>query len=264
MSEVHSEKRSFWEWIGKLSLILGLIWVTIQILKAYFEPKDHLEADVYVSEFDYPPKISAFGDNLSRENLSKLLTNSQLAERVPAIKENADEISSVFSELSTRFIFEFGRVGFAPFDQTMLKVSVSNFGETTLEGVRLEIPDIFASRYERSGRKSISEEGQIIDIGEMRSGEKVVVTAWQSGRPPWLHDQRIALTHKRGIGRVNLMAPIRADSWSYKFYKMPALEIVVLFLAFAFFLGCLVFLALAAVQRRRVELRPADAASTQS
>jgi hypothetical protein len=265
---------TIWKWTKRVGAPTALLWVIIQIWNYYSEPTDRLEAAVRVNEFRYPPQFYEFIKNvrsiLSTENLSKRLANSELAARVPLIKKKADEISSVFSdELSKELITEFEWTGMAPENQIMLQVTVCNSGKTPLEDVRLQIPNLMASRNERSGQETIRNlaldlkpnrpllaDGGRIDIGQMTIGEKVVINAWKypwpfkldeplmatrfPGEPP------MAITHHRGYGKLIVMAPIPADSWSYKFYKLHVGFKVI-------FLICVLSILVFLLRRRRLK-----------
>jgi hypothetical protein len=185
MSDVESQKRAsrthiITVWVAPI-LVGILVAIISPILLGYCQrpAPTRLEADVQENYFAYPPQFYAFGESfkstLSRENLVKLLTNDKWLMDEPKIKEKADRIAGAFSELSLDFNYGFARLTNAMGigGPTMLRITVFNSGETNLEGVRLEIPSILESQYERGGKAFITGNDQPIDIEEIRVGEKV-------------------------------------------------------------------------------------------
>lgn len=166
MTDSKTKSESFWIWIGKIALMIGVLWATIQVVN-YFSPKEYnLSAYGFYSEY-YLPASTIKNLNKTDEYLSPIVAEIPKSLYSFILKNNdTKEILNIYLEV--------------PFEGFFLIVKDKNIQKS--------------SNFQK-----------IIPIGSLRPQNEVKIIVWPkdiSSAPGARFNDNFRFTYPDGITRI--------------------------------------------------------------
>ncbi len=220
--------------VGKLSILVGLIYGVLRIITHFAERRATLHADLGREQVLLPQVVGKTLDKL--ESSLKYFDMTDELEKVG--RENARE----HAEAALAHMEKMVSPLFLPplrGCHTVFRGKVVNHGKKTLKGVQLKIPGmLWAVRFYDGQEKKIDTVDGVLNLGELSPKTTVPLCVWSENRS-WGSDLNdCTLIHTDGIGKIN--HEYRVGFWTYWisreagfFLYLVLVLIIVVFFIFA-------------------------------
>lgn len=193
MGSPQTEKQNrVWSIIGKIALVLGIIWVFIQMYSYLTKNDVEIEAQVFYGSFSIPEGIFDF---YSSEGCTAKLA------------------------------YEYSKL------RAYWHTVITNTGEIEADSIRLTLPMTEFIRIVReNGDTTFRASGDQISLGNLQPKESIVVQAWCDNTiVGLLHADKVRLTHSTGVGEVAVMQPV-GPFWAWASFQWRILKDILFFL----------------------------------
>ena len=189
-------KKEYWEYIGKISIVIGIVIGLLEIYKSFSENKPDVSIAVGHDNFTWPKVL--------------------------------DVSSSIIDDDAKKLLEKIGRKSSF---QSVWYAGIHNHGDKEAKSLRLKLPYTYSYRISREGFDTIdSLYKNVISIKDLQPSESVYVIAWSQKN---LNDddlENVFLTHSDGFSDYSRY--IEVDGvWKYLYQNG---EYIFLFLSIVF------------------------------
>ncbi|GAT34339.1 hypothetical protein TSACC_22764 [Terrimicrobium sacchariphilum] len=225
-------------WISAgIVLLQGITWC----FETYGPAKDKLIARVEIADLKLPPPFSQIQSGpylvpialtqeleeqdspfsgLSQKAFYEAFVNKKVGQN-HASAEDLRDAARVASRQANEAIHFVRDLSAYDSPKKILSIVISNEGTANAKEVRLAINSLGAAIIERSGYPAETVVGKKpLEIGEIRTGDKVFVTAWTRDLRFFDYEDRtddIRLTYENGAGQVRFLRPTDTGTALYFF-----------------------------------------------
>jgi hypothetical protein len=243
------EKSKFWSLIGKLGVILTIVWIIIQMIN-HFNNKEEIEMKITGNHFKYilanehqelmkeHKKIlsldKSYTNNINKNGTS--IKNLLLFEKSKKAKNNWKFKSDLSSYLS------YGSFLTIPEYNEIWTFKIENTGIKPIEDLVIELP--FKGYYQLNSQKGKIEKSNFenrIAIGNLAPGYSVNITTWVNSMSfsyPEYTEEKTRVTHKYGWKKIDYPVKIKGIlAWNERnnntlFEIAIPLSILIIFITF--------------------------------
>jgi hypothetical protein len=234
MAETAGEGRT-WAWIGKASVLVGLILALGTLFSRCTAPTIGLRATIERGSLNVPPRYAKFQDDvtatLKSDNIElvlKELADGQKDKEAPSLT-----LVSALSE-KLREQVKLDQLDREKSYTNYSAVDIVNTGGLPVKEVSLRLPGSRMAIIEKEdGTKTTDETGPIIEVGTVGAGQKVKVVAWSDVFSLLSMDEP-ELFHANGPGSISIKGePTFGEFLSENSFPLITITIVLLILFFA-------------------------------
>jgi hypothetical protein len=211
LSSKKSDESRIWGWIGRIAVIIGLIWGAIQIIN-YFSQKDaEIVAEGQFYRLVIPdPIIEDFKKKNERINANEIekLLPEKLEGRYSVASGIADFINKDKSIITATELSNLS---------TYWEFQIQNNGSKESSDLKLELPIKGYYRINKRGESSTGGKFEnIISIGNLRPSNSVLVLVWTNEFVSEYRAQEAKVTSPNGVISVSQPTLVKGGyAWFY-------------------------------------------------
>lgn len=250
MSNSENSKKDIWSYLGKIGMLVALIWGIIQIFNYFSKNKDFdAEVNGNHSFYETSPKHRIAFTNaneykalvktiISREGNLKTYELDTLLQKI-----KSDNKSILHYELRNNL----SELGFNEYEKEYNEIwtfSIKNTGDKPLEELALELP--FNGSYKVILPNNVILEGDFknkILVGELRPSYEANVVVWTSSYSSYTStsfedEDKSRFTHKFGWFSIKYPVEVKGIyAWNKKYDDAPLMFAAMIILMLIFILG---------------------------
>lgn len=210
MDEKASIGNRIWIYVGKISTLVGLFFLVIQIF-ASFDSEYKIKASAQVMEFVVPPPMALYYNNIQKtfaDDSLKLFFDKELKAAIketPKLSRYQEELKSSLSSAFSQYVDN--KVKSEAFDRTsnadMLCIyNIKNIGSKEVHDLFLEIPSKgYCLTSKQNSKQELSWFENRIEIGSIRPSYEVKIFVWSSSF--YFNQDETRLTHPDGVVNID-------------------------------------------------------------
>jgi hypothetical protein len=227
---VAENSSTFWEAIGKVSVVLAIIATCIKIYTYFYPNKENIEVSGLYSSYATSPDYIDILKKLN-EIKSSYWLSSFLSDKAKSLNLSLDESS--ITKIADEFESFFKGVVGQEYDSanrysSFVYLNVENTGTKEANNIILDLPcsGIALITYNDDTQKTVRFKKKI-ELGSSRPNNNIAIAIWSESGLGEYNESNFTLSYSNGIAKVNFGKTVYGfDKWISEHWDIILFEII--------------------------------------